>query len=240
MRICVSGTGSQGKSTFVNDFLKQWPDYITPKETYRDFIGDTHSKKTDKETQLKILNHMVDETMKHTEGDKVIFDRGPLDNIIYSIWANSKGLVDDDTVNEGLPLLRESLKFIDIVFFIPVTNVAPVNYDTDEFNESVEKGLTDESFLQEIDNLYKVLKYDWDNNPNTKFCDPHDRPPIIEIFGRPHERIEMVKWYIDVDGDLIDNVGVISQQEIEEMEQLKADLGVQDETSKAYRNPAGK
>ena len=54
MRLCVTGTGSQGKTTFINDFLKEWPSYTTPKTTYRDGLGD-HGKKTDKDIQWKIL-----------------------------------------------------------------------------------------------------------------------------------------------------------------------------------------
>ena len=53
MRICVSGTGSQGKSTLINDFIKEWPQYTTPKESYRDFLKNCHSKKTTKKMPSK-------------------------------------------------------------------------------------------------------------------------------------------------------------------------------------------
>ena len=49
MRICVSGTSSQGKSTFIKDFLKQWSMYNTPEVTYRSFIKNKHSKKGNKD-----------------------------------------------------------------------------------------------------------------------------------------------------------------------------------------------
>ena len=54
MRICISGTGCQGKSTLIDAFLERWPSYTTPKKTYRDLIVKEkykHSKK-----QIKILN----------------------------------------------------------------------------------------------------------------------------------------------------------------------------------------
>ena len=38
MRICISGTGCQGKSTLIDAFLERWPSYTTPKKTYRDLI----------------------------------------------------------------------------------------------------------------------------------------------------------------------------------------------------------
>ena len=36
MRICVSGTKQQGKSTFIRDFLDEWSMYETPETTYRE------------------------------------------------------------------------------------------------------------------------------------------------------------------------------------------------------------
>ena len=90
MRICVSGTGSQGKSTFIKDFIKQWPDYTTPKQTYRKFIKKNHSKKTNEKMQWKILNSIVDDIQKYGQEDNVIFDRGPLDNMVYTLWCFSK------------------------------------------------------------------------------------------------------------------------------------------------------
>ena len=54
MRIAISGTACQGKTTLITDFLEQWPTYKTPKKTYRDIIKDNnldHSSKTNKKTQ---------------------------------------------------------------------------------------------------------------------------------------------------------------------------------------------
>ena len=35
MRIAVSGAGRLGKTTFINDFIKQWPEYKTPESLQR-------------------------------------------------------------------------------------------------------------------------------------------------------------------------------------------------------------
>ena len=37
MRIAISGTACQGKTTLIKDFLEQWPSYTTPKKTYKDY-----------------------------------------------------------------------------------------------------------------------------------------------------------------------------------------------------------
>ena len=59
MRIAVSGTACQGKTTFIKDFIKEWPMYSTPEKTYRDFISENnlpHSENTNQDAQWSILN----------------------------------------------------------------------------------------------------------------------------------------------------------------------------------------
>ena len=231
MRICISGTGSQGKSTFIKDFLEEWPTYSTPEKTYRDFLKRTHSKKTTKDIQWKILNSMIDELQKYTFEDNVIFDRGPLDNIVYTLWAHSKGTgkIDEKFVEKCVTLVRESLKHLDIVFYIPITRAAKdVEYDTKEFLKDKKRGLTDDEYRVEIDNLFKALKREWDINPDSKFFDPRDKPAVIEIFGEPIERIQMAKLYLDVDGDPMAEGTIITEEDIREVEILKQQLGITD------------
>jgi predicted ATPase len=74
MRIAISGTACQGKTTLLNDFLKTYTDYKTPEKTYRSIIqDDKHSKHTSVETQWKILDFMSEQLTQHHSGDNVIF-----------------------------------------------------------------------------------------------------------------------------------------------------------------------
>ena len=123
MRLSISGTACQGKTTLIKEFLEKWDMYETPKTSYRDVIkkksrGESHSKNTNKETQWAILNHMIDEMEKYTGDDHVIFDRCPLDNLIYSMWACHKeaGDIDELFVEKCIPIVKESMKFLDIIF----------------------------------------------------------------------------------------------------------------------------
>ena len=86
MRLALSGTASTGKSTLIKDFLVKWPNYTTNTTSYREklkALNLPHSKKCTQETQWAILNHMVDEMQKFDKNSNVIFDRCPLDNIVY-------------------------------------------------------------------------------------------------------------------------------------------------------------
>jgi hypothetical protein len=53
------------------------------------------------------------------------------------------------------------------------------------------------------------------------FFPEEDFPPIIEIFGSPEERIEMIKLYLDEQGDLINNEeSILDPKNLEDMQQL--------------------
>lgn len=226
MRIAISGTACQGKSTLIKDFLDRWPSYKTSDKTYRDIIteqGLEHSSTTNKDTQWAILNFMVDELQKTSKDDNIIFDRCPLDNIIYSIWAEAKkdSDVDDKFIKKCMPIVRESLRSLDIIFFTPITKVAPVEIVEDDLRE------TDQQYINEIDNIFKAVHRDYSNNPESAFFVKDDRPGIIEVFGNRRERIELIKLYLDDEGDFIEPGNIISQDELQEMEKMKKAFGIE-------------
>ncbi len=225
MRIAISGTACQGKSTLIKDFKEKWPSYKSPDKTYRDIITEQnldHSSTTNKETQMAILNFMIDELQKTSKGDKVIFDRCPLDNIVYSIWAEAKkeSDIDDDFIKKCMTLVSESLRFIDMIFFVPITKVSPVEVEEDNLRD------TSEDYIEEIDNIFKAVHRDYMNNPRSSFFVEDDRPAIIEIFGSRKERIELIKLYLDNDGDFLEPGNIITEEELREMEKLKKAFGV--------------
>mgnify|MGYP006426031471 CR=1 FL=1 len=211
MRIAISGTACQGKSTLVTDFLQEWPIYTSPDKTYRDVLDiDNHSEGTDEDNQWDILNFMVDQLQEHRKGDNVIFDRCPLDNLVYTLWAHEKGNLSKEFVDKCIPVVKESMRFLDIIFFVPLTNVHKVDIEEDGVRNA------DPVYIQEIDNIFKTLLqyYYQDVGP---FFVKDDKPAIIEVFGDPLERIEMVKLYLDVDGDPIGEQGIIDPNEVESL-----------------------
>jgi len=126
MRIAICGSACQGKTTLVNDFLKQWPKYKRSEESYRKVIKKENlklNKEVDQDGQWKILNCLIDDIQKTEKGDNVIFDRCPLDNLVYSLWSEEKQSSDIDKkfIEKCIPLVQESMRAIDIVFFIPIT-----------------------------------------------------------------------------------------------------------------------
>jgi hypothetical protein len=221
MRIAVSGSACQGKSTFIQNFIKEWPQYKHPTETYKEHIkakGLKLNKETTKETQWEILNFQIDQLQKHgNKGDKVIFDRCPLDNIVYSIRANAlePEKFDDEFINKCIPLVRESMRYLDIIFFTPITKVSPVPIIKRENRE------TDEVFIKEIDNIFKTIIYQFQKTGASTFFSKDDSPGVIEIFGSPEERIQLVRYYLNADGDLIgDEASIFNTLDEKTIQQL--------------------
>ena len=200
MRICVSSCAGTGKSTFVRDFLKNWPSYKSSGETYRKLIkekGLSLNREGNRESQGIILDCLLDEAMKYTKDDNVIHDRGTLDNLVYSLWLKSKdkGDINDTFIQRTFQLVKQSMFFYDVIFYIP--------YDAETVKEEArENRETNKEYNSELDNFFKAIHgmYYEKSTALFPFNDPSGVPAIIEIFGNPTERIEIAKLYVDPDG----------------------------------------
>jgi len=198
-----------GKSTFVNDFLKNWPNYTKGPSSFRQKVQEklgkdkngteyrSLSKLGNRETQELIRDSMIDDISKFTRKDNVIYDRGLFDNIMYSLYLCGRGIVDCDGewMEKQLPILREGFKFYDIILFIPLltgysTPVIPAgNADLDR----------DIIFRSECNNIFVALQKQYLDGART-YLPRVDTPAILEIYGNPKERVEMCKLYINERG----------------------------------------
>jgi hypothetical protein len=164
---------------------------------------------------------MVDTLQQYSKGDKVIFDRCPLDNMVYSLWANERVIndLDDDLIRKCIPVVRESLRFIDVIFYIPITAAAPVQIVEDELRE------TDKVYIKEIDNLFKGIEQQYlQGQKDSPFLPNEECPAIVEIFGNREQRLHMMRQYIDAEGDLLgENNSSILGEEVLDMEQILRD-----------------
>jgi hypothetical protein len=196
MKIAIIGTTCIGKSTYVNDFLKKWQMYTTPQNSYRDKLKELnlpHSKESNEETQSLILNSLIDELTQTSKKDFVIYDRSVVDVLAYSTWLNLNGKVSDKYLDQQRILVRETVKLYDILFFIPITKVAPVNIEQNGFRE------IDPIYREEIDNIFKVFQESY-NRGDGRIFPTDDCPALIEIFGSPQERIKLTELYITENG----------------------------------------
>lgn len=128
MRIAVIGPQNTGKSTFVKDFLGQFPHYTEQKETYRDVIelkGLTVNQKTSTESQKEIRDFMFGQLRHNTEYN-AIFDRCVIDNYVYTYVQYEKGLIPKWFVDETEAMMKDTLHNIDLYLFIPTAVSVPL------------------------------------------------------------------------------------------------------------------
>lgn len=197
--ISVSGTQCVGKTTFIKDFLAKWPMYKTADKTYRDVIRSEKlkiNKETTQETQKLILQAIVEDINLASKDDFILFDRSPIDNLVYSLWAYDKnvGDIDDGFVADCIKIARQAIQKIDIMLLIPLTKHHQIKIEESEQRE------TDPVYRKEIDTLFQELKRKRDEDDDVFFV-KDDSPPFIEVFGSREARIAMCEYYIREDGE---------------------------------------
>ncbi|MFA5023236.1 MAG: AAA family ATPase [Candidatus Paceibacterota bacterium] len=121
MRLAVIGPQNTGKSTFIQDFVKAFPDYITPAETYRDVIKrkklDINQKGS--EANQKVIRDFLFNQISHNQEPNILFDRCVIDNYVYTLALYEKKQASLEFLNETFSLAIKHLDQLDGLIFIP-------------------------------------------------------------------------------------------------------------------------
>jgi len=201
MRIAFCGAQNTGKTTLIKDFLVCWPQYKTLNKSYRDVIlekGLTHSSATTQETQQIIRDWMFDNLKSNTKDENIVYDRCLLDNLIYTLWSYkyNPGSIDGKFVDESIEMTKESMRKLDIIFYIPADKCNFGIVD-DSFRD------TNVRYRNQIDQLFKGIIHEYtDNYDSDVFWPKNDSPGIIEIYGAREQRLIQIGDYIQPDGTL--------------------------------------
>lgn len=196
MKICTIGSHNTGKTTYIKDFLKEWPMYKTPEKSYRDIINEKNlgiNETGSEEAQKEILDALVDQATKYSKEDNVILDRCVLDNLAYTAWLHINERVSQKFLDETRQIVRECLKLYDILFFFPLTKFSNIPIKDDG------KRSTDPKYREEIDILFKAFQTSYLSGDGRVFP-TEECPALIEIYGNPEERIKLTSLYIDKEG----------------------------------------
>ena len=228
MRIAISGTQNSGKSTLVRAFLQKWPMFGTPVKTYRDVLEENkleHSSNTNEETQLLILDWMLKTQESIPKDTNIIYDRCPWDNLTYTLVANSYDQISDEVTAASISLVRESMKHLDIIFWLPYDNEIKV----------VDDGIRDVNLehLNEVDGVFAQLYEHYSDNLETDIFYPkEDCPAIIPVEGKTvDDRLFYISQFIDDKGSLIEpDTNFFSEDNLQMLEALLKD---QDAAGKA-------
>ena len=146
--------------------------------------------------QKLILESIVDDLDAAGKGDYFIFDRCPLDNIVYSLWAYDKGVgdFDDKFIADCIKISRLAIQKLDLMILIPLTKHDEVIIEDGDLRE------VDPIYRKEINELFQGLKRLRDKGDNDMFFVKGDSAPILEVFGGREARLEMCRLYVKEDG----------------------------------------
>lgn len=219
MRIAISGAQNTGKTTLLRSFLHTWTNYNTPENTYRQKLKESnlkHSSKTTPETQKLILDSMVDPMLSTTINDNVIYDRCPLDALSYTMWAGEKGIAgfDDVFLTEQINIVRESMRFLDIIF------LCKYNHQLDPVEDSQRDA--DRGYITEINNIFESLFQQYTQNLHADIFFPKDDSPcLIKLPNQQQERIDIIAEYVTPEGDMYgDEHSILNPDNIADLEKL--------------------
>lgn len=181
MRIAVIGPQNTGKSTFVEDFLKEFSHYKTTNKTYRDVVREKNLKinqLTSAESQREIRDFMCSEIIENKEHN-IIFDRCLIDNFVYTTLGYEQGEISKKFVDESEEVMKDSLKYVDLYLFIPTSVSVPLVCDDQRDIDTTYIDATNNCFLRV---LFGLIKKDHIN--------------VKVISGNRLERIKQVKKLI--------------------------------------------
>ncbi len=209
MRIAIVGAQNVGKTTLINAFRQRWPDYSLPEKTYRELIKEKSlviNEQGSLESQKVIRDALADLALENAGKAKTIHDRCILDNLVYTFWLADykKFEASESDINEFITtsifLTKESLKFYDVIFWLPVNPNIPV---VDGENRS-----TSEQYRAEIDNIFYAVYETYKKNSGVIF-DRDNQPAYIVLEGDVNEKIETIKQYISDSGDLVETTNSV-------------------------------
>ena len=153
MRVAISGTHCCGKSTLIDEFLLTHPDFAhepEPYEALQEEYGETFGAELSAEDFYRQLEYSVERLAQHRPGDRVIFERSPVDFIAYMLALADLGRDPHGSrlAAQSRAAARHGLQELDLVLFLRAENEVPDSEDPElrtETENQLESILIDDS-----------------------------------------------------------------------------------------------
>lgn len=187
MRIAISGTHCMGKTTLIDDFLKAHPEYTFEEEPYyqlQEKHGVEFSEWLILEDFIQQLDYSIERLEELAAEENVIFDRCPLDFLAYSMALLHEEEMSfyDTVIIDRFPEIKEALKKLDLIVFLPITSKHPIRFPQPE----------GEDFRILADAHLKAIY----REDLLDIFPRHNHPQIIEIWRSPQERLHKLELYL--------------------------------------------
>lgn len=186
MRIAVSGTHFMGKSTLIDDFIKNHPNYkreIEPYYKLQDEKAMELSLEPSLDSLIEQLDYSIEQLNQCTNEHHIIFDRCPIDFIAYAMCAVDENETDinENEISERFSDVKDALNNLDLIIFLPMTKEHIIEYT--EENPAYRK-MADKCFKKIYrDDLFDIFP-------------SYNHPRIIEIWGDRLTRVKKLESYL--------------------------------------------
>jgi hypothetical protein len=117
MRIAVSGTHHIGKSTLIHEFLCAHAGFIHEPEPYAvmvEDLGEEFSAEPCVEDFQRQLQFNIDRLGQHAPGERVIYERCPLDFLAYI------DALEPNSVEELIGPISDAMPHLDLIVYLPL------------------------------------------------------------------------------------------------------------------------
>jgi len=184
MKITVVGAQCTGKTTFINDIIDAFPQFVREEYTYRDAIKDAGienniNRKTNQESQRIIFNALA-ECAKRAK-PYTILDRCVMDAVAYTIWPEQYSDEETDITPQMIRNMHntavEVMDEYDLIIFIPADE--NISLEDDKFRD------IDPEFRRQMTKIFEELLILEIEDPN---FDKYGYK-VVTISGTREERI---------------------------------------------------
>lgn len=126
MRIAISGTHCCGKTTLIEVFLAAHSEYAHEPEPYemlQELHGETFGAEPSAEEFFRQLEYQVERLGQYNVGDRVIFERSPVDFVAYLLALDDLGrdAADAALTKQSIAIARSTVQLLDLIAYLPVT-----------------------------------------------------------------------------------------------------------------------
>ena len=177
MRIAVSGTHCVGKSTLIDEFLRAHPDFIHEPEPYTvmvEDLGEEFSAEPCVEDFQRQLQFNIDRLGQHAPGERVIYERCPLDFLAYI------DALDRKRAEEVVDPISDALQHLDLIVYLPLDD-AWLDSEYPKLQKAVDRRLS--------------AIYSADDFGVLSSCSPR----IIEASGSTAQRLRVIESHLSTD-----------------------------------------
>jgi len=125
MRIAVSGTHCCGKSTLIDAFLLNHPDFSHEPEPYivlQEEYGEDFAAEPSLDDFHRQLEFNVQRLRCYHFGERVIYERSPVDFLAYMMAINDlqRDATNTRIIEDSLDVVIEAIQLLEVIVFLPL------------------------------------------------------------------------------------------------------------------------